>query len=210
MPDSACAEPAVSALCCCRTATAKVHCLNPRRVGALPLFIAPERRRAGAYRRGLAAPMWEAPGRWRKANVGARRGAPPGAARGGTGRERPDLQLYRSPANRISEDLVDLCNRGLRRLDIIADGRQRPAGLRSSGHALLSPREPTEAHGGAPPAATAPVRRAPEPRRAQRAIATSSGTTAPPRPSAADGGPREAAGTASTAERPGGARRGPT
>lgn len=138
MPDSACAEPAARAFCVCRTATAKVHCLNPRRVSVLPRFIAPDRRRAGASRYRLAAPMWDAPERWRKANVGAR--APRGARPDGMKATR--LAALSWPADRISEELVDLCNRGLRRLDINAP----PAATSASPAALWSrPAQPTSA-----------------------------------------------------------------
>lgn len=93
MPDRACAEPAASA-------TAKVHCLNPRPVSVLPRFVAPGSRRAP-----------RAPTPPRSADVGAfralekgkcrrpSRGAPRASRAAGrheTGGGRPDLRLYRA------------------------------------------------------------------------------------------------------------------
>jgi hypothetical protein len=184
VPDSSCAEPAASA-------TAKVHCLNPRRVSVLPRFIAPGSRRAGARRRRLAAPMWEPFERWRKANVDVHRRAPPArrARRDGMRRGRTTrLAALSRSASRISEDLVDPRNQGLQRLDICARRRRCSHRLRPSGHAVRSPLGPTRALCGAPPAATSPSSRECAALCAAPRVTPSSGTTARPPASAADGG----------------------
>lgn len=89
MPESSCADAATSVLCGRRTATAKMHCLKPRPAGILAPFHragAPPRR---ASRRRLGAPMWDAPGRWRKANVAAPRGARGAGRAAGRGESGP-------------------------------------------------------------------------------------------------------------------------
>lgn len=68
-----------------------------------------------------------------------------GAARGRTARGRPDLLLYRHLANRISEDLVDPCNRGPRRLDICARRRRRPRAGAHDRARWSRPAQPTSA-----------------------------------------------------------------